>query len=93
MLESKIERRLKQEVEKRGGRAWKFVSPGMAGVPDRLILLPGGKVIFVELKAPGEQLRPLQEKRAKELRELGFTVYKIDSISEIKSFIAEVFSE
>ena len=54
MLESVIESRLRQEAKKRGGMALKFVSPGMNGVPDRIVLMPGGKMAFVELKAPGE---------------------------------------
>lgn len=90
MIENTIERRFKKEVEKLGGRALKFVSPGTSGMPDRIILLPGGKVIFAELKAPGKDLRPLQEKRADELRNLGFSVYKIASIQEIRNFITEV---
>ena len=88
--ESKLERRLKREVQKVGGKALKFESPGMAGVPDRLVLLPGGKLIFVEMKAPGETLRPLQEKRAKEIRSLGFSVLHIDSIQAIEDFIRGV---
>ena len=63
MLESVIESRLRQEAKKRGGMALKFVSPGMNGVPDRIVLMPGGKMAFVELKAPGKAPRALQEKR------------------------------
>jgi hypothetical protein len=91
MNENRIEHRLKREVEKRGGRALKLVSPGTSGVPDRLVLLPGGKTIFVELKAPGEILKPLQRKRATELKALGFQVYKIDSDQAIDDFLTEVF--
>lgn len=54
MRESDIERRLVQGVKKLGGRAYKFVSPGNVGVPDRLVVLPGGVVLFVEVKAPDE---------------------------------------
>lgn len=61
MLEKHIEQRLVTEVKKMGGMALKFVSPGFDGVPDRLILLPKGKLAFIELKAPGKRLRPLQE--------------------------------
>ncbi|MDF2804343.1 MAG: phage-like protein [Anaerocolumna sp.] len=71
MQESRIEKRLKNEIEKIGGKALKFVSPGVSGVPDRIVLLPHGKLIFVELKAPGEKLRALQKYRAKELKNLG----------------------
>lgn len=87
MDENRIELRFKREIEKLGGKALKFTSPGLVGVPDRLVLLPGGRTIFVELKAPGKKLRPLQLKRAKELQCLGFQVYCIDSIESINKFI------
>lgn len=90
MQESRIEKRLKKEIEKIGGKALKFVSPGMSGVPDRIVLLPHGKIIFIELKAPGEKLRAIQEYRAKELRALGFRVEVIDSLEKIDLFISEV---
>lgn len=91
MIENQVENRLKKRVMARGGKALKFISPGLSGVPDRLILFPGGKVIFVELKAPGEKPRPLQVKRAKELRTLGFQVYCLDSLIAVDEFIDEVF--
>lgn len=90
MLESKIEKRLKKEVEKIGGLSLKFTSPGTAGVPDRLVLLPEEKIYFVELKAPGKALRPLQIKRKEQLENLGFKVYVIDSYKKINEFIQEV---
>lgn len=90
MLESKIENRLKLEVEKRGGMALKFVSQGFAGVPDRIILMKNGNVVFVELKAPGKKMRPLQIKRKKQLEALGFKVYCIDSFKKVEEFIEKV---
>lgn len=87
MNENIIEQRLKKEIQKIGGKALKFVSPGVAGVPDRIVLMPGGLIIFVELKAPGKKLRAMQEYRAKELRALGFRVECIDSIEQIKELI------
>ena len=90
MLESKIENRLKRKVEKIGGLALKFTSPGMAGVPDRLVLLPIGRIAFVELKAPGKILRPLQLKRKEQLEVLGFKVYVIDSYKKIDEFTREM---
>lgn len=63
MRENVIERQLVMAVKKMGGMAVKFVSPGLDGVPDRIVLLPDKKMAFVELKAPGKKLRPLQEKR------------------------------
>ena len=90
MLEKQIEAKLKREVKRIGGLALKFVSPGYAGVPDRIVLLPKGKLCFVELKAPGRKLRPLQLKRKKQLKRLGFKVYVIDSFEKIDLFIQEV---
>lgn len=90
MQESKIEKRLKKEIEKIGGKALKFISPGMSGVPDRIVLLPHGKIIFIELKAPGEKPRALQEYRAKELKKLGFRVEFIDSVEAIIKLVSEV---
>jgi len=90
LRESTIEKRLKKEVEKIGGKALKFVSPGVAGVPDRIVLLPHGKIIFVELKAPGKKLSVIQEYRGKEYRTLGFDVRCIDSVELIMKLIEEV---
>ncbi|SCK04334.1 VRR-NUC domain [uncultured Clostridium sp.] len=90
MEEQKIERRLKKEIELIGGKALKFVSPGVSGVPDRIVLLPGGKVVFIELKAPGKKLRPIQELRKKEFNKLGFDIRVIDSIEKISELIKEV---
>ena len=83
MRESSIERRLVTEVKKRGGLAAKFVSPGLDGVPDRITLLPGGKMAFVELKAPGKSLRPLQALRKEQLEGLGFRVFVVDELEQI----------
>ncbi len=91
MQESNLEKRLTLEVEKHGGWALKFVSPGKRGVPDRLVLKSGGQAVFVEMKAPGKPLEPLQRKRAEQIRTLGFQVYKIDSSADIKNFIQEEF--
>lgn len=83
MREKNIESRLVAEVRRRGGLAPKFVSPGLDGVPDRLILLPGGKFSFAELKAPGKNLRPLQVLRKRQLEKLGFRVFVIDGTEQI----------
>ncbi len=93
MRESKLERRLVREVVRIGGRAPKWVSTGNRGVPDRLVILPGGRTIYVEMKAPGKPLEPLQVRWAKILRNLGHRVYKIDSDEDIDKFINEVSSE
>ncbi len=90
MKESAIERRLVTEAVKRGGLAPKFVSPGLDGVPDRLLLLPGGKLAFVEVKAPGKKPRPLQRRRIEQLTALGFQVFVLDRKEQIGEILDEV---
>lgn len=92
MRESVIERKFAMEVKKRGGWAVKFVSPGLDGVPDRLVLFPGGKAAFVELKAPGKKMRPSQVKRAKDFIALGFGVYCVDNADMIGGVLDEIQS-
>lgn len=75
MLEKTVELKLKRAVEALGCRCLKFVSPGCAGVPDRIVLIPGGRICFVETKAPGKKERPRQEYVQACLRGLGFTVF------------------
>lgn len=88
--ESRIERRLAVSVKKMGGMAVKFVSPGLDGVPDRIVLLPGRKIAFVELKAPGKKPRPLQQKRMEQLKGLGFPVYVVDGVEQIGGVLDEI---
>ena len=90
MREREIERKLVNAVKKQGGLCWKFTSPGTAGVPDRIILMPKGHIAFVETKAPGETMRPLQEKRKRQLESLGFKVFCLDSIEDILKVISEI---
>lgn len=90
MRESTVERKLVTEAKKRGGFALKFVSPGLDGVPDRLVLFPGGRLAFVELKAPGKKMRPLQIRRAEQLRALGFRVYCVDNKEMIGGVLDEI---
>lgn len=90
MREKCIETKLAKAVKSMGGLAPKFVSPGLDGVPDRLVLLPGGKIAFIELKAPGETLRPLQVRRKRQLEALGFLVYCIDGPEQIGGIIDEI---
>lgn len=90
--EKTIERKLVQAVKRMGGLAPKFVSPGLDGVPDRIVLLPGCKVAFVELKADGKKLRPLQERRKRQFEALGFKVYCVDSVERIGGVLNEIQS-
>jgi len=90
MTEKYIEQKLVKAVKKMGGMAPKFVSPGFDGVPDRIVLLPMGRMAFVELKAPGKKMRPLQVKRKRQLEALGFLVYCIDGIEQIGGVLDEI---
>ena len=83
MLERFIEQKLVARVKREGGLCPKFVSPGSDGWPDRLVLMPGGKFAFVELKAPQGKLRPIQVQRHAQLRDLGFLVYVINDPNQI----------
>ena len=88
MLEKNIEKYLVDEVKKIGGRAYKFVSPGNDGVPDRLVCLPGGSVFFVELKAPGKKANGLQKLQQRRLMDLGFVVFnEVDSKEKVNGVI------
>ena len=90
MKETEIEKKLVRKVKAKGGIAPKFVSPGYAGMPDRLVLLPGGVFAFAELKAPGMKPRPLQVARHRMLRDLGFKVYVIDEVEQIGGMLDEL---
>ncbi len=87
MKESVVEAYLRDQVKAHGGKAYKFISPGNAGVPDRLIVWPGGWVDFVELKATGQKCTALQEAQIAKLRGLGCTVNVVDSIAGVDELI------
>jgi len=89
-LEKIIEQKLIKAVKSLGGIAPKFVSPGYDGLPDRLVLLPGGRIAFVEVKATGRKPRPLQLHRHETLRRLGFKVYVLDDVRVINEILAEM---
>lgn len=77
-LEKDIETKLRQMVERHGGKCLKWVCPGWVGVPDRIVLLPGGRALFVETKRPkGGRIEPMQQMWKKWLKELGFQHYFI----------------
>lgn len=90
MREKTIEQKFTAAVKNAGGLALKFTSPGFDGVPDRLALLPGGRMAFVEVKAPGKKPRPLQLSRHRTLRRLGFKVYVLDDEKQIGGIIDEI---
>ena len=90
MREKTVEAKLVAAVKGMGGLAPKFTSPGYDGMPDRLVLLPNGILAFVELKAPGKKLRPLQVRRKAQLEGLGFSVYCIDRPEQVEAALHEI---
>lgn len=85
--EKKLEQKLVKAVKEKGGLCPKLVSPGTDGMPDRMVLLPGGRIIFIEVKAPGKKPRPLQELRHRQLRKLGFMVSVLDNAGQIPKIL------
>ena len=90
MREKVIEQKLIQAVKKAGGLAIKLTSPGLSGMPDRLVILPECHVAFVEVKAPGLKPRPLQIRRHEMLRRLGCKVYVLDDAARIPELVARM---
>lgn len=90
MRERSIEKKLAEKMRQSGGIAIKFTSPSFSGLPDRLLLAPGGRMAFAEIKAPGKTPRSLQASRHRMLRELGFRVYVIDTLEAIDEVIKDL---
>lgn len=90
MNEKLIEKKLRYEVKKLGGLALKFSSPYHRGIPDRIVLMPGGRISFVEIKTTGKKPTLLQEKAITELRAMGFKAEVIDSQETLNKFLKEV---
>ena len=90
MREYVVENEFVKAVRAAGGVAYKLTSQTANGLPDRLVLFFPAKTVFVELKAPGKMLRPLQRKRRYQLMKLGFPVLCIDRLSQIKPAITAI---
>jgi hypothetical protein len=90
MLERQIEAYLVKQVKDLGGIAYKFVSPAHRGVADRIVVLPGGGVVFVELKTETGKLTPLQEQFAKDMVRMGQNYIVLRSREEVDAFIRAV---
>ena len=90
LRERDIEQKLVKAVKTAGGICPKLVSPGTDGMPDRIMLLPEGRIGFAEVKAPGKKPRPLQVKRHEQLRSLGFPVFILDDPQQIPGILGEV---
>lgn len=93
MLEKEVEAWLRLEIERRGGRFFKWTSPGNDGVPDRIVILPEGRIYFVELKTDKGQLSLIQQYVLKQLNELGCHTRVIYGMTGAKSFVKEVCQE
>ena len=90
MRESTIEKRLKRGIEALGGLCEKFTSPGRRSVPDRLVSFPGGRIVFVELKAPKKEPTALQAKDHARRRALGFDVRAINTVEKADELLEEI---
>lgn len=86
IMEKDVEAYFGRVVKKHGGYAFKWVSPGSRGIPDRIVLLPGGRIYFVELKRPDGRPSELQKAWAKKIRPLGFTVFFLFSKQQVAEF-------
>ena len=87
MKERDIEALLRDGVKQLGGKAYKWVSPGNAGVPDRIVILPGGKVIFVELKQENGRLTRLQKVQQQTLRRMGVAAVTLRGAEDVKMYL------
>lgn len=91
MKESAIEARLVRMVRERGGLCYKFVSPGNPGVPDRIIITPDGRTIYVELKTEVGRLSAIQKWQRRELEKRNIDVRVLKGLDQVKEFVREVF--
>ena len=92
MRESRIESRLVRMVRDRGGLCYKFVSPGNPGVPDRIVITPAGRTVYVELKTEVGRLAAIQKWQQDEMRKRGADVRTLKGLDQVKAFVEEVFS-
>lgn len=92
LREKEIEARLRRYCDKVGVLCYKFVSPGHRGVPDRILIAPGGRVTFLELKAPGKSLRPLQKHEHEKLRKQGARVFWASDFVGARSVVDHLLS-
>lgn len=90
MDEKYLEKQLFQRIRACGGHALKFTSSSEIGYPDRLVLLPGARAVWVELKSPGQKPRKIQMIRHEELKKFGFDVYVIDSIDKLNKLCDDI---
>lgn len=92
MKESSIEAKLVRMVRAKGGLCYKFVSPGNPGVPDRIVITPAGRTIYVELKTEVGRLAAVQKWQQEEMRKRGAEVRTLKGLDQVRTFVEEVFS-
>ena len=93
-LEKDIEKKLREMIEEHGGKCVKWVCPGWVGVPDRLVLLPGGRIHFVETKRPkGGRYSAMQDKWRDWLHALGFSYWRIKDSEQLATFKLVILDE
>ena len=94
-LEKSIENVLLQAVEDDGGLCLKWTCPGHRGVPDRMVIFPGGIIAFVELKRPGAKVKAggLQNWWRRRLAEVGFPCYEISTTEQVKQLVFHLSTE
>lgn len=90
MQEKEIEKKLREGIERLGGKAYKFISPGNRGVPDRIVALPGARIAFVELKTDKGELSGLQKVQTRKLTQMGFEVWILYGMDQVEAFLLEM---
>lgn len=93
MKESQIEAKLVRMVRDRGGLCYKFVSPGNPGVPDRIVITPDGRSVYVELKTEVGRLAAIQEWQQREMKKRYLDVRVLKGLPEVKAFVEEVMPQ
>lgn len=93
MKESQIEAKLVRMVRDRGGLCYKFVSPGNPGVPDRLIITPAGRTVYVELKTETGRLASIQKWQLREMQKRGADVRVVKGMDQARALVEEVMPQ
>jgi Holliday junction resolvase len=93
MSEKQVEQKLREGIKKLGGIAYKFTSPGNVGVPDRIIILPGGEIYFIEVKTEIGKLSKLQRSQLKKITQLGAKAFTLYGIDDVNGFLRDCAAE
>ena len=93
MLEREIEKKLVKGIRRLGGRAYKWVSPGSNGVPDRIIVMPGGRILFVELKTSTGVVSKLQKRQIRMLSQMGCDVRVVFGMDGVQDLLDRLTAE